>query len=61
MQGGGVDLSDYECYSDAVLQLGRFLNDVSMHKRIHSSLGYLTPAEFAVCWRCEREQPLDVH
>jgi putative transposase len=56
-----VDLSDYECYNDAVFQLGRFLNDVYMHKRIHSSLGYLTPAEFEERWRCEREQPLDVH
>jgi putative transposase len=41
-----VDLSDYECYNDAVSQLGRFLNDVYMHKRIHSSLDCLTPAEF---------------
>jgi transposase InsO family protein len=56
-----VDLSDYECNNDAVFQLGRFLNDVYMHKRIHSSLGYLTPAEFEEQWRSEREQPLDVH
>jgi transposase InsO family protein len=56
-----VDLSDYEDYNDAVLQLGRFLNDVYMHKRIHSSLGYLTPAEFEERWRREREQPPGVH
>jgi putative transposase len=56
-----VDLSDYECYTDAVSQLGRFLNDVYMHKRIHSSLGYLTPAEFEEQWRRGRERPLDVH
>jgi putative transposase len=56
-----VDLSDYEGYNDAVFQLGRFLNDVYMHKRIHSSLGYLTPAEFEERWRCEREEPLNVH
>ena len=56
-----VDLSDYECYNDAVFQLSRFLNDVYMHKRIHSSLGYLTPAEFEEQCRSEREQPLDVH
>lgn len=41
-----VDLSDYEDYYDAVSQLGRFLNEVYMHKRIHSSLGCLTPVEF---------------
>jgi transposase InsO family protein len=56
-----VDLSDYEDYNDAVSQLGRFLNDVYIHKRIHSSLGYLTPAEFEERWRREREQPPDVH
>ena len=56
-----VDLSDYEDYNDAVSQLGRFLNDVYIHKRIHSSLGYLTPAEFEERWRREREQPPGVH
>jgi transposase InsO family protein len=56
-----VDLSDYEDYNDAVSQLGRFLNDVYIHKRIHSSLGYLTPAEFEERWRREREQPSVVH
>ena len=56
-----VDLSDYEDYNDAVSQLGRFLNDVYIHKRIHSSLGYLTPAEFEERWRREHEQPPDVH
>jgi len=34
-----VDLSEYEDYTDAVRQLGRFLDEVYMHKRIHSSLG----------------------
>ena len=56
-----VDLSDYEDYNDAVFQLGRFLSDVYMHKRIHSSLAYLTPAEFEEQWRREREQPSGVH
>lgn len=56
-----VDLSEYECYNDAVFHLGRFLNDVYMHKRIHSSLGYLTPAEFEERWQREREQPPDVY
>jgi len=45
-----VDLSDYEDYNDARRQLGRFLDEVYMHKRIHSSLGYLTPAEFEDQW-----------
>ena len=46
-----VDLSEYLDYHDAYRQIGRFLNDVYMRKRIHSSLGYLTPAEFEEQWR----------
>jgi len=49
-----VDLSDYEDYNDARRQLGRFLDEVYMHKRIHSSLGYLTPAEFESQWTAEQ-------
>lgn len=45
-----VDLSDYEDYHDAYRQIGQFLEDVYMHKRVHSSLGYLTPAEFETQW-----------
>jgi putative transposase len=45
-----VDLSEYEDYTDAVRQLGCFLDEVYMHKRIHSSLGYLIPAEFEQQW-----------
>ena len=56
-----VDLSDYEDYNDARRQLGRFLDEVYMHKRIHSSLGYLTPAEFESQWRAEQVQTSDVH
>jgi transposase InsO family protein len=41
-----VDLSDYRDFADAEGQIRRFLEDVYMTKRIHSSLGYLTPAEF---------------
>ena len=45
-----VDLSEYRDYHDAYRHLGRFLDEVYMHKRIHSSLGYLTPAEFETQW-----------
>jgi putative transposase len=46
-----VDLSEYEDFDDALRGLGRFLDDVYHRKRIHSSLGYLTPAEFEGQWR----------
>jgi transposase InsO family protein len=41
-----VALSDYQDFHDAYQQIGRFLTYVYNHKRIHSSLGYLTPVEF---------------
>jgi putative transposase len=45
-----VDLSEYRDYHDAYQQIGRFLEDVYTRKRIHSSLGYLTPSEFESQW-----------
>jgi putative transposase len=45
-----IDLSEYRDYADARRQLGRFLDDVYSRKRIHSALGYLTPAEFEQQW-----------
>jgi len=56
-----VDLSEYIDYNDAYRQLGRFLDEVYMHKRIHSSLGYLTPAEFEEQWRQEQALTLDLN
>ncbi len=41
-----VDLSESEDFGDALRGLGRFLDAVDNRQRIHSSLGYLTPAEF---------------
>jgi putative transposase len=46
-----VQLQEYEDYHDAYRQIGKFLDDVYMRKRIHSSLGYLTPAEFEQQWQ----------
>lgn len=45
-----VYLSEYRDFHDAYQQIGRFLDEVYMHKRIHSALGYLTPAAFEAEW-----------
>ena len=45
-----VDLSDYQNFQECCQNMDRFLNDVYMFKRIHSSLGYLTPVEFEYNW-----------
>jgi len=45
-----VDLTEYQSFSDALSQIGDFIENVYMTKRIHSSLGYLTPIEFEAFW-----------
>ena len=51
-----VDLTEYENFSDGYSQIRHFLEDVYQYKRIHSSLGYLTPCEFEDAWWEERLQ-----
>lgn len=46
-----VDLSEYLDFADASAQIGHFIEEVYQKKRIHSALGYLTPAEFEAAWR----------
>jgi putative transposase len=41
-----VDLSEYRNFTEAYTQIKTFLEDVYMKKRIHLSVGYLTPIEF---------------
>jgi transposase InsO family protein len=52
-----VNLSEYLDFADAQRQITRFLDDVYNVKRIHSSLGYLTPREFEEQWRAQRSEP----
>ena len=41
-----VDLSEYEDFHNAYRSIGRFLDEVYTQKRIHSALGYLSPAQY---------------
>jgi len=52
-----VNLSEYHDFADANRQIAQFLDDVYNVKRIHSSLGYLTPREFEEQWRATRTPP----
>ena len=49
-----IDLSEYDNFADAYQRIGQFIEHVYMTKRIHSSLGYLTPQEFE-CLHRERQ------
>ncbi len=52
-----VYLSDCENFTDAMSQIGHFMDEVYQMKRIHSSLGYLTPIEFEeLYWQSQAEQ-----
>jgi putative transposase len=53
-----VYLSEYRDFDEAREQIGRFIDDVYLNKRIHSSLGYLTPAEFEQQWGQNQSQSI---
>jgi transposase InsO family protein len=49
-----VYLSDYQSFEEANERIGEFIDSVYNQKRIHSSLGYLTPSEFEEKWQEEQ-------
>lgn len=51
-----VDLSEYLNCTDAYGQIEQFLEDVYMQKRVHSSLGYLTPSEYEAQWHSQQKR-----
>jgi putative transposase len=55
-----VTLHEYANFREAYQHLGRFLDEVYQHKRIHSALGYLTPAEFETEWQLRQARATSV-
>lgn len=52
LKGEEVYLKEYRTFAEAEANIGQFIEDVYNAKRLHSSLGYLPPAEFeALHWR----------
>lgn len=56
-----IYLSEYQDFHDAYRRIGFFLEAVYTQKRIHSSLGYLTPAEFEAVFVSRQTDAVDVH
>jgi putative transposase len=51
--------NDYEDLAEARLRIGEFLDDIYNHKRLHSKLGYVPPAEFEQSFlQSTRPQPV---
>jgi putative transposase len=55
-----VYLHEYEDLAEARTRIGRFLDDVYMTKRVHSALGYQTPAEFEAAVVASEVQPVQL-
>jgi transposase InsO family protein len=54
-----IYLNDYDNLAEARFRIGDFLDDVYNHKRLHSKLGYLPPAEFELSFSLStRPQPV---
>ena len=51
-----VYLSEYDNLADAKAQIGHFLEAVYNQKRLHSSLGYLPPAEYEEAYKANRDK-----
>ena len=55
-----VELAEYRNFEESYEEIGKFLDDVYTKKRIHSSLGYLTPMEFENQWREQQKEIVEI-
>jgi transposase InsO family protein len=54
-----IYLNEYENFAEARFRIGDFLEEVYNHKRLHSKLGYVPPAEFELSFsQSTRPQPV---
>jgi transposase InsO family protein len=51
-----VSLNDYVDFAEAQQRIGQFLDDVYNTKRVHSALGYKTPAEYEALMRLQQNE-----
>jgi transposase InsO family protein len=51
-----VALNEYQDFEDAQKRIGQFLDDVYNTKRVHSALGYKTPAEYEAAMRLSQTE-----
>jgi transposase InsO family protein len=51
-----VYLNQYDSFTDAETNIGRFIDDVYNAKRLHSSLGYRPPVEFEAAYAASQRE-----
>lgn len=56
-----VLLNDYETMTDVLERLPWFIEEVYNQKRVHSSIGYLTPVEFEACYWSTKNNDCNPH